>query len=91
MSVVAPDSVPKIAWLQNFAAEQRQQTFPWCWPLVGCTVVLLLQQEAVSLHLGTKPPHAWLTCCLTSAPAVHVRPVTPYSAATTSIDADDEK
>jgi PAP2 superfamily protein len=60
MSVVAPDSVPKIAWLQNFASEQRQQTFPWCWPLVGCTVVLLLQQEAVSLHLGTKPPHAWL-------------------------------
>jgi hypothetical protein len=42
-------------------------------------------------HRGRKPPHASLARFLISAPAVHVRPGTPYSASTISMDTVDTR
>src|SRR5262245_58868607 len=41
------------------------------------------------MHRGRKPPQPSLTRFIISGPAVHVRPGTPYSAATMSIVSDE--
>ncbi|MDB5370656.1 MAG: hypothetical protein JWP20_2214 [Roseomonas sp.] len=56
-----PDTFFGAGSSRGFFSGERRNVFPWCRPLVFCTLALLIAQEAISLHLGTVAPHNYIS------------------------------